>query len=195
MDAVAWDERYAEAERLWSAGPNRFLPDLVHGLPTGRALDLACGEGRNAIWLAQNGWSIVGVDFSVTAVERAWDAARMFECDCEFYVANLLDWDPPGQYSLVAEFYLHLPKPDLREIRRRLAQSLVPGGRLIVVGHDVTNLNDGHGGPQDPELLHTVDSVSADLAGLEIETAERVERPVGDAVVALDTVVRARRLP
>lgn len=192
MDATAWDERYAETERLWSSGPNRFLPDLVHDLPTGRALDVACGEGRNAIWLAQEGWSVVGVDFSITAVERAWDAARMFECACEFYVADLREWEPPGDFDLVAEFYLHAPKPDLTTIRRRVAGALRQGGRYVVVGHAVSNLGRGQGGPQDESLLHTVESVLSDLSGLEAETALEVERPMESGPPAIDVVVRAR---
>lgn len=194
MDATAWDERYAGTERLWSAGPNRFLPDLVKSLPKGRALDLACGEGRNAIWLAQEGWQTVGVDFSVTAIERAWDAARAFHCDCDFVVADLRDWKVTGDFDLITEFYLHVPKSELRVIRHRAIEALRPAGRYIVVGHDVENLERGIGGPQDPSLLHTIESVSADLDGLEIEVADQLRRPTDMGPYALDTVVRAKRL-
>ncbi len=192
MDASAWNERYAASERVWSAGPNRFLSDLVKDLPTGRALDLACGEGRNAIWLAQEGWSVVGVDFSVNAIERAWDAARTFHCDCEFIVADLREWTIKGEFDLVGEFYLHTPKPELSALRKRAVAALRPGGRYIVVGHDVDNVERGIGGPQDPAILHTVDGVAADLEGLEIELGEQMLRPTVDGQFAVDTVVRAR---
>ncbi len=63
MDATGWDERYRSKELIWNAGPNQFLPGLVDGLAAGRALDVATGEGRNAVWLAQQGWEVTGVDF------------------------------------------------------------------------------------------------------------------------------------
>jgi SAM-dependent methyltransferase len=192
MDATAWDQRYAATERLWSAGPNKFLPDLVKDLQVGRALDLACGEGRNAIWLAQEGWQIVGVDFSVTAIERAWDAARAFKCDCNFIVADLREWQVIGEFDLITEFYLHPPKSDLTDIRHRAMTALKPGGRYLVVGHHVENLAKGVGGPQDPAVLHTVESVTADLPGLEVEIGQKLMRTT-DLGPAIDTVVRLKR--
>src|SRR3954453_18258953 len=102
MDADGWNARYAEQELVWSAGPNRFLVSEVADLPPGRALDLACGEGRNAIWLAEQGWQVTGVDFPAVAIEKARAIAAKRGVDVEFRVADLLAFEPPEQaYDLV----------------------------------------------------------------------------------------------
>jgi SAM-dependent methyltransferase len=78
MHAAEWDARYAGKNLVWEAEPNRWVVEVCAGLPPGRALDLACGEGRNALWLARQGWRVTGVDFSRVALERAGDLARGF---------------------------------------------------------------------------------------------------------------------
>ncbi len=129
----------------------------------------------------------------MTAIERAWDAARAFHCDCDFIVADLRTWEVAGEFDLIVEFYLHVPRSDLTAIRHRAMRALKPGGHYIVVGHDVENLTKGVGGPQDPAVLHTVESVKADMEDLDIEIAEQLMRPTDLGPYALDTVVRAKR--
>ncbi|MFL6133228.1 MAG: class I SAM-dependent methyltransferase, partial [Nocardioidaceae bacterium] len=70
MDARAWDERYAASELIWSATPNRFVEAELTSLPPGRAVDLAAGEGRNALWLADRGWHVTAVDFSLAGLDK-----------------------------------------------------------------------------------------------------------------------------
>ena len=89
MDSTAWDERYRSSELIWGAGPNRFLVEEVAGLPAGRALDLACGEGRNAIWLAQRGWQVVAVDFSAVALDKARRLADQRGTSVEWVMADV----------------------------------------------------------------------------------------------------------
>lgn len=198
MDSNEWDERYAVApELVWGAEPNRFVVEEVARLAPGRALDLAAGEGRHAVWLAQQGWRTTAVDFSRVAVERGQRLARERGVTVEWQVADVRTYQPAeAAFDLVLLAYLHLPAAELSTVLRRARSALAPGGHLLSVGHDVANLTDGVGGPQDPAVLHTVDAIVAELAGLEIRRAELARRPVrvdDRSVDALDTVVLAKR--
>ena len=190
-----WDRKYTETELLWSAEPNRFLVAEVADLAPGRGLDLACGEGRNALWLAGRDWRVTAVDFSEVAIARARERAAREQLDVEFVCADLLEYEPePGAFDLVLVFYLQIPAPDRRRALARAMSALSPEGTFLLVGHDLTNLTDGVGGPQYPDLLYTPDDIVADLPGLEIEKAERVLRDIADADrPAIDALVRARR--
>jgi SAM-dependent methyltransferase len=190
-----WDRKYAETGRLWGKEPNRFLVAETSDLPPGRALDVACGEGRNAIWLAELGWQATGVDFSRVAIEKARGRAAEASLDVDFVCADLLDYEPePDAYDLVLVFYLQLPAEERRRVLSRAAGAVAPGGTLLLVGHDLTNMTDGVGGPSDPSVLYTPDDIVAELAGLDIEKAERVLRDVADEDrPAIDALVRARR--
>jgi SAM-dependent methyltransferase len=190
-----WDRRYAEVENLWSAKPNRFLVAEVEGLAPGRALDLACGEGQNAIWLAGLGWQVEGVDYSPVAIEKARARAQRDSVDVDFRERDLVGYEPePGAYDLVLLLYLHLPPVEHRAVLARAAAALAPGGTLVVLGHDLLNASEGVGGPRDDSLLYTPTDVVAELPGLEIEKAERVLRDVAGADRrAIDCLVRARR--
>lgn len=195
MDSAEWDRRYAGSELIWTAEPNRFLVAEVDGLPVGRALDLACGEGRNAVWLAQRGWQVTGVDFSQVGLDKAARLAEQRGVSVQWLRADVVDWvPPPATFDLVAIFYLHIAGAAMRDVLRRGAAALAPGGTLLVVGHDPTNIQEGYGGPQDPAILLAPDEIAEALAGLEIERAERVRRPVpsaGEDVYAIDALVRA----
>lgn len=202
VDSEHWDRRYAGRELVWSAGPNRFLVAEAAGLDAGRALDVACGEGRNAIWLAERGWQVTGVDFSPVGLEKARSLAAARRVTVDWVTADLLEFEPEARaYDLVIVFYLQVPAAERREILRRIAAAVAPGGRLLVVAHDSTNLEHGHGGPRNPDVLYTPRDVLGDLegTGLTPERAETIERPVDSpegergASVALDALVRVRR--
>ena len=197
MEQAAWDERYAGADLVWGAGPNRFVAEEVTPLPTGRALDLGTGEGRNAIWLAGRGWRVTAVDFSAAGLAQAARLAAERGVSVEWVQADLLDYQPAGDaFDLVLVAYIHLPPDSLTHLFRTAAAALAPGGTLLVIGHDQDNIAHGHGGPQDPSRLYTPESVTAALDGLTIRLAERVPRPVqtpeGERV-AIDTLIRAER--
>ena len=190
-----WNRKYAETESLWSTTPNRFLVAEASDLEPGRALDLACGEGRNARWLAERGWDVTGVDISDVAIERARELSAREHHSIEFVRADLLEYEPdPEAFDLVLVFYLQIPASERRVVLDRAAGGLRAGGTLLLVGHDLANLTDGVGGPSDPDLLYTPDDIVADLPALEIERAERVLRDVENADrPAIDALVRARR--
>ena len=192
-----WNERYARSELLWTAEPNRRFASEVEGLEPGRALDLACGEGRNAVWLAERGWRTTGVDFSDVALAKAGRLAASRGVEVEWVLADVLAFEPePGTFDLVAVLYLQLPHDELARALRLASDALAPGGTLVVLGHDTTNLTDGYGGPKDASVLFTPEDVVAQLGGLELERAEKVRRVVtlddGEAT-AIDAFVRARR--
>jgi SAM-dependent methyltransferase len=192
MDARDWNARYAETALVWSAGPNRSLVSETAGLPAGRALDLACGEGRNAIWLGEQGWRVTGVDFSDVAIEKA----RLRAPELDWRVADLLAFEPePEGYDLVILFYLQLVAEELRTVLARAAGAVAPGGTLLLVAHDARNLTEGHGGPKDASVLYRPEDVVAAVgAGFEVERAESVRRTVeGAPRDAIDALVRLRR--
>jgi SAM-dependent methyltransferase len=190
-----WDRRYAGAESLWAARPNRFLVAEVAGLAPGRALDLACGEGQNAVWLATLGWEVTGVDFSSVAIERARARAAREGVGAEFLCADLVEHEPAREaFDLVIVLYIHIPAGQRRVVLERAAAALAPGGTFVLVGHDLLNLTDGVGGPRDPDILFTPDDIVSELPGLEIEKAERVFRDVdGESRPAIDALVRAAK--
>jgi SAM-dependent methyltransferase len=197
MDRHDWDARYRAAELVWSAGPNQFVVAELEHLAPGRALDLACGEGRNAIWLAEQGWTVTGVDFSEVALEKARRIAATRNVTIEWELADVTDYSPPAeQFDLVIVLYLHLPATQRRVVFERAAAAVAPGGTFLVVGHDSTNPASGWGGPQDPDVLYGPEDISVDVDGIHILKAERVERHIrtdeGDKV-AIDALLRATR--
>ena len=197
MKSVDWDQKYATTELVWGAGPNRFLVPEVADLHPGKALDLGCGEGRNAIWLAERGWQVTGVDFSEIGLEKARRLASERGVEVNWLRADLLEYEPAhSAFDLVIVFYIQLPAAELSAVIKKAVAALAPGGTLLVVGHDLLNLSKGVGGPQDPGVLFTPADIERHLAGLHIERAERVLRPVieeGREVNAIDALVRARK--
>ena len=197
MDQTAWDERYAGPELVWGAGPNRFVAGELAELPPGRAIDLGTGEGRNAIWLAERGFTVTAVDFSQVGLARAAGLAAARGVSVDWVHADLLDYRPAaGAYDLVLIAYIQLPADRLTALARTAAAALAPGGTLLAIGHDRDNLARGHGGPQDLSVLWTADLVTAGLDGLTVQQAGQVDRtvttPDGDRT-AIDTLVRATR--
>lgn len=168
-----------------------FVADrLAHAEP-GVGLDVASGEGRNAIWLAGLGWKMTAVDFSEVAIERGRGATDQVE----FVVADVLEWEPHESYDLALIAYLHLPETEMRSVIERVASWLNPGGELFLIGHDESNIDEGHGGPQVPDILTRVEETVEWLEGLEIVEAQVVNRPVDTdegRVFARDALVRAR---
>ena len=191
MDSVAWDERYAAAALVWSSGPNQFVASELASLRPGRALDLAAGEGRNALWLAARGWQVTAVDFSRAGLDKGRALQQRHERGDELRVdwvhADVLSYDAgPAAYDLTVLAYLQLTADQRRTAVRRGFAALRPGGTFFVVAHDSTNLTEGTGGPTDPAVLYTAEEVLGDLDGerFEVVRAERVRRVVPDTDAA-----------
>jgi SAM-dependent methyltransferase len=192
LDAAAWDDKYRAADRLWGDGPNMFVADRLAPLPPRKGLDLASGEGRNAIWLAERDWEMTAVDFSEVAIARG----RSQSDRVDFQVEDIRRWEAPGGYDLVLIAYLHLLEEELEPVVKRAIGWLEPGGELFMIGHDRANIEEGHGGPQVPEILWDLDVIRGCLGSLRLVEGQVVRRPVGvdgELAYALDTLVRARR--
>jgi SAM-dependent methyltransferase len=175
----------------------------VEPLAPGRALDLACGEGRNAIWLASSGWQVTAVDFSEVAIHRGRRRARELDLNIGWVVADVTGFTDPRPYDLVLVMYLQTPAQDRARWMARARDALRIGGTFIFLGHDASNLEHGHGGPSSAEVLCTPRDIVDELPGFRIEIAEVIERPVSpepdhgpadDTATARDALVRAVRI-
>jgi SAM-dependent methyltransferase len=193
-----WNERHRSGP-IESADPNPVLANVVAGWTPGSALDVACGDGTNAVWLARLGWRVTAVDWSDAGLAKGRFRAENAGVQVDWVQADLLDWSPPGAFDLVTIVYLHLPPAERAAAYEVAAGAVAPGGRLLIVGHDQTNLTEGAGGPQDPDLLFTADELAASLTAAHpdftIERAEAVRRDAPAARAPIDAVLVARRLP
>ncbi len=192
-----WDERWRERDLHVRGDASEALAAEVGDAAPGRALDLACGAGRNALWLAERGWRVTAVDFSAVALAQARRLAAERRLAVDWVEADVLDFEPePGAFDLVLVFFLHLPPAERRAALAKASGAVAPGGTLLLVGHDLANIVTGAPGPSDPAVLYTPWEAMRDLCGLEIERAERltrrVETPRG-VVRAVDALVRASR--
>ncbi len=195
-----WDERYRSADQLWSGSPNAQLVAQAVGLPPGDALDVGCGEGGDAIWLASHRWRVTAVDVSVVALERAArHAAAQGDEVAEritWRQADMYSWDPGrAQFDLVSAQFMYLPAAALEQMHVRLAAAVRPGGTLLLVGHDADHLRAK--GATAAEMAWSAQQLTPalDATDWEILIAGEIERPAADAngPHLADTVLRARR--
>ncbi len=216
MDERAeWDERYAESDKVWSGAPNGALIAEVAGMPPGRVLDVGCGEGSDAIWLAQQGWTVTALDVSDVAVNRARAHAAEAGVEVNFLLSGLLDAGlEPGSFELVAALYPALRHTDEHDTEGILLALAAPGGTVLFVHHARDHEHDhdgqdhrahGHGHqhteapPQrfDPADYVSVADVSARLdSGWQVDVDEERDRTISGGRGARhvrDLVLRAHR--
>ncbi|MFF5296614.1 class I SAM-dependent methyltransferase [Paractinoplanes globisporus] len=200
-DEQAWDARYSESHRIWSGNPNVELVTEIEGVTPGRALDLGCGEGADAVWLARQGWRVTAVDISGVALERAAEHAKDAGVEIDFQRHDLEETFPAGEFDLISAQFLHFWEEfDREKILRRAADTVAPGGILLIEGHMDHGpfRHEGHDG----RAVHfpTPDEVVAALAlgdGWEVLKAEVHPRqqkgPDGDDHTRTDSTVKLRR--
>lgn len=201
---VDWDHRYG-GDQMWSGDPNGTLVNEINGLTPGRALDVGAGEGGDALWLAEQGWSVTATDISQRALARvaAEVERRGAHVECQHADANALDAFEAGAFDLVSAQYAAIPRtPDQRAVRN-LLNAVAPGGTLLVVSHELEPMRApidtlAHSRPFDPDAYVRVDEFAAAIASSpawDIELHETRPRPAG-AVSAShhvdDIVLRAR---
>ena len=191
-----WEDFY-RAGPVWSGRPNALLVREVEGLTPGSALDVGCGEGADAIWLARLGWRVTAADASATAVARAGEHAAEAGVTVDWQVHDLARTFPAGVFDLVSSSYLHTPDEvaGLREsVLRRAAQAVAPGGLLVVVGHE---RHERHPDAHLPTAAQVLAGLDLDPARWSVERAEAVDRelidPDGNPAVRRDNVLRVRR--
>lgn len=200
-----WEDRYASKTQVWSGRPNSVLVELIGGRTPGAALDLGCGEGGDAIWLAEQGWTVTAMDISTTALERGRQAAAtrgLPAGQIRWNAQDLSTWQPQDQYDLVCGFFLQSPVELPRaEILRRAASSVAPGGELLLVSHAApppwaTQLHQ-HAPDDFPTPAGELVAAGLDDAVWEVEVAAVRPRstisPDGDPALLEDCVVLARR--
>lgn len=199
FDVAFWDRMYEHRHGARDGEPNRFLAEETAGLAPGEALDLGCGEGADALWLAGRGWRVTAVDFSRVALERgrAADAAQAVS----WLQADMLAWEPPADaYELVSLHYVHIPPAERAALFGRLARALRPNGSLLVVAHHPSDHETAVGRPAIADLYFTADELAALLppdrwevlvSGTQPQTVTNRE---GKTLTIQDMVFKARRL-
>jgi 2-polyprenyl-3-methyl-5-hydroxy-6-metoxy-1,4-benzoquinol methylase len=198
MRAEDWDRRWEDKALHVRGGPSEVVVGALAGVAPGAALDVGCGNGRHAVWLAEHGFRVTAVDFSEEALRQARERAAGAGVEVDWVQADIRAYEPGIEaFSLVLVGYVHLPPEERREVLRRASAAVAAGGMLLLVGHDSRNLDTGAPGPTTASVLYTADDVVAEIPGLEVERAETVRRPVrledGTTVEAVDALVRARR--
>lgn len=193
--AAEWDERYSRSEHIWSGEPNAALVDEAAELTPGRALDVGCGEGADAIWLAGRGWQVTALDVSIVALDRALEAATRAGVEIEWLHAGLLDADlEPATFDLVSAQYPALRRTPEHDAERVLMSLVAPGGTLLFVHHDLAEV---------PDPGHFADHVMPEQVlaaigpGWVLERHRGRERRVSGGAGShhdRDIVVRARRM-
>ena len=198
MDAAEWNARYLAQPDVWGTTPAaRIVSEVTAaedtGLGVGTAVDLACGDGRHARWLAAHGWQVQAVDFSEVAIEqaRAKDSDDGRSGSVDWVVGDATTWAPSEAVDLVVVGFLHLDLPALTAVLRSAGTWLRPGGHLVYLGHAAENLGRGVGGPQDPTVLPGITELARGVAGLEVVSLRHDLRPAGKAT-AVDVLVHAR---
>ena len=199
-----WDQRYQSTSTLWSGQANPQLVTEASDLSPGSALDVGCGEGADAIWLAKRGWLVTAVDVSSVALERgavhAHDASAEVAQRITWVQADLVEWVPPASYDLVSEQFLHLPKVQRDVLHGRLAGSVAPGGTLLVVGHHPSDLETTVPRPSAGGLLFTSSEVAGSLdqerwlVVVDEARARQTLDPDGHVTTIHDSVLRAQRV-
>jgi SAM-dependent methyltransferase len=206
-----WDERYAGSDRVWSGRPNRRLVEQTADLTPGHALDVGCGEGADAIWLAEQGWQVTAVDVSLVALDRTSQHAieRGVDDLVKVHEYDVLAGRPPRKprrsagFDLVSAHFMHVPREDFDAVYRNLAASVAPGGRLLVVAHHPFDVDSGARRPHGPGLLFPpeqllaalgVEGGSSDEWEVEVADVQDREQQTEDGPIEVrDTVVRLRR--
>ncbi|HEU5155783.1 MAG TPA: FAD-dependent oxidoreductase [Streptosporangiaceae bacterium] len=204
LEAEGWEERYGAGPAVWSGNPNPQLVAEVAKLSPGRALDVGCGEGADAIWLAEQGWRVTAVDFATAALDRA--AARAAAAGA--HIADRIEWkradvrerlpDERG-YDLVSSHYVHLPDPARRDLFARLAAAVAPGGTLLIVGHHPHDLRATAHRAHFTDMMFTGEQIAAALDPAEwdaiiVDARPRTATdPDGRDITIRDAVLVARR--
>ena len=199
MENGKWNQQYLKTVLNQRQKHSLILEKQIKHLSPGKALDLASGEGRNSLYLAKQGWKVTAVDFSEAAVKNGRELAKRQGLTINWKVADLTAYIPDREsFDFVCLFYLHMPKEPFRRVLNNAAAALRPGGTFLVVGHDLSNLTEGVGGPQNPEILYTHRDITAILDFMEIEYAGK-ERNIGDhgnsgkGKTQIDCVIRAKK--
>jgi chemotaxis protein methyltransferase CheR len=195
-----WEERYRQKDRIWSGRVNPVMAAILGPVKSGRALDLGCGEGGDAVWLARQGWLVTGVDISATALERA--AAHVAEAGLADRVTferhDLTHGFPEGEFDLVSAQFLQSPIDFPHDqVLRRAAAAVAPGGMLLIVEHGAAPPWSDHADAEFPTAQETFESLRLDPGNWTVERIDSPQRqatgPDGTLGILTDNVIATRR--
>jgi chemotaxis protein methyltransferase CheR len=195
-----WEERYRQKDRIWSGRVNPVMAAIVEPLKSGRALDLGCGEGGDAVWLARQGWLVTGVDISATALERAvGHVAEAGLADRVTFERHDLAYGfPEGEFDLVSAQFLQSPIDFPHDqVLRRAAAAVAPAGMLLIVEHGAPPPWSDHADAEFPTAQETFESLRLDRGKWTVERIDSSQRqatgPDGTPGILIDNVIAARR--
>lgn len=190
MRREQWDRAYASSDLRWSIQPHRDVEEQLACVEPGYAVELGCGDGRQAIWLASLGWRVTAVDFSRVAVGRGRKVAESHGLTVDWVVADVLRYELPGAVDLVMIVYLHIDPDGLASVLTKATAALAPAGRLLVVGWDRLNATNRTGGPP-ARTLYDIEDLASATRGLHVLRADQV--PQAGSPDAVDTLFYATR--
>jgi SAM-dependent methyltransferase len=174
-----WDERYSQPGFAYGSEPNQFLVAAAGRIPDGPVLSLGEGEGRNAAYLAALGHRLVAVDQSEVGLAKARRLAADRGLTIETVRADLADYPiEPGVWAGIVSIFCHLPRRVRVPLYAAVVRGLRPGGVLVLEAYTPNQLGRGTGGPQDPDMLVALATLTGELAGLELLHAQELEREV-----------------
>ena len=174
-----WELRYRTETYLFGTDPNEFLRSSLPSLPAGTVLCLAEGEGRNAVFLAENGYEVHSVDLSETGVAKTLRLAESRGVQVDAVVGDLGEFDiGADRWDLIVSIFAHMAPADRRQLHRRVVAALKPAGMFLLEAYTPLQVGRGTGGPSTPETTMTLDALRQELAGLEFVHAEELEREV-----------------
>lgn len=180
---MMWNERYAADDYAYGKEPNDFLRRTADDIVPGPVLCLGEGEGRNAVWLAQLGFSVTAVDQSEVGLAKAQRLAEERGVSITTVQADLADYEiEPGYWGAIVSIFCHLPESIRRTVHRRVVAGLKPGGTLIFEAFHPEQAERTNGGPSDPALMPLLDELRDDFAGLNLQLMDDFERPLQEGV-------------
>ncbi len=172
-----WDSRYQTDEYVFGTAPNVFVERVIHQLPKGgKALDLATGEGRNGIYLAEHGFDAEGVDMSAVGLEKAAKLAKAKGVNFTTRLEDITSMEMPAEhYAVICSVFCHFVEPVRTEFNQKIVEALEPGGMFIGVFYHPNQISHGTGGPRNPDMLGTLEQMQTSFTGLEWVIAEHIE--------------------
>lgn len=174
-----WDQRYSAEEYIYGTEPNDFLASVASKIPKGKVLCLAEGEGRNAVFLAEQGYEVVAVDASAVGLQKAQRLAQERGVSIKTITCDLADFDiEPESWDGVVSIFAHVPPPLRLLLHKKVVDGLRPGGVLVLEAYRPQQLRYQTGGPPTAELMMTLESLGHELNGMTIEHGVELEREV-----------------
>lgn len=179
MKTHVWDERYSEPGFAYGTQPNDFLVSVIVHLPPGPVLCLAEGEGRNAAFLASQGFDVTAMDQSAVGLRKAEELAHSQGSRIKTVVADLENYAvEPEAWNTVVAIWCHLPQPLRSRVHRNVVRGLRNGGALVLEAYTPEQLDYRTGGPSNKDLLPSLAELRHDLAGLDLEIAHQTVREI-----------------